>query len=70
MFLVDLLMLGELLLKLKELSLKSWLLQVGGFLIGVDNLLRDKLVECLCAVLGYEMVDFSSIGLDIRLVVR
>lgn len=64
MLLVNLLVLSELFLKLEELSLEGGLLEVGGFLIGVDYLLRNELVECLCAVLGYEVVDFSSIGLE------
>jgi hypothetical protein len=60
---VDLLVLCELLLDLNNLGLQTWLLLDLGFLIGVDGLAGDKLVEGLARVLGYDFVDLLGVGL-------
>lgn len=60
---VDLLVLCELLLDLNNLSLQTWLLLDLSFLIGVDDLAGDKLIEGLARVLGYDFVDLLGVGL-------
>jgi hypothetical protein len=61
--LVDLLVLCELFLDLNNLGLQAWLLLDLGFLVGVDGLTGDKLVEGLAGVLGYDLVDLLGVGL-------
>ena len=66
-FLVDLLVLGELLLELEQLGLQRRLLQVGGLLVGIDDLGSHKVIERLGAVLGDDGVDLGGIGLEDKL---
>lgn len=62
-FLIGLLVLSELLLELEELGLQRGLLEVGGLLVGIDDLEGHELVEGLAAVLGDDVVDLGGVGL-------
>ena len=62
-FLIDLLVLGELLLELEQLGLQRGLLQVGGLLVGIDDLGGHEVVEGPGAVLGNEGVNLGRVGL-------
>lgn len=61
---IELLDESKLLVKLEELGLEGRLLEVGGLLVGVDDLESNQVFERLVAVLGYQMVDLGGIGLD------
>lgn len=61
---IDLLVLRQLLLKLGELCLEGRLLQYLGLLVGVDDLLSDKLVQVLALVLGDETIGLGGVGLE------
>lgn len=62
-FLVNLLVLSQLLLELEELGLQLRLLEVGGLLVGVDDLEGYELVERLAGVFGNKGVGFGNVGL-------
>lgn len=55
---------SNLLVKLEELGLQGGLLEVCSLLVGIDDLEGHQVVERLVAVLGYQMVNLGSIGLD------
>jgi hypothetical protein len=65
-FLVDLPVLGELLLELEQLRLQGRLLEVGGLLVGVDDLGENKVIERLVVMLGDDGIDLGGVGLRDR----
>jgi hypothetical protein len=58
--------LGELLLELEQLGLQGRLLEVGGLLVGVDDLGENKVIERLVVMLGDDGIDLGGVGLRDR----
>jgi len=66
-FLVDLLVDGQLLLVLVQLGLEAGLLEICRLLVGVDDLGSYELVERLSLMLRNNVIDLGGIGLEQQL---
>jgi hypothetical protein len=62
-FLVDLLVLGQAVLQLGKLGLQGGFLEKLGFLVGIDDLGGNEIVEAFARVLGSEGIGFGSVRL-------
>jgi hypothetical protein len=68
MFLVELLVLGDLFLQLGQGRLELWLLENLGLLVGIDLACSYQLIEGFARILSKDIVDFGGVCLIVQLV--